>query len=283
MTDSTSQAKEPTIRIKPLRVLRSLGNFAGFGVGVVGLFANEVDILTRFVLAGVALLFAVAGACASKRIERSAASNQVDKDAVEKELAKLQGAFSHIGANGVMRALARPLFDGNSGWRLSVYVLVESENEWWLQRKCRVSSSPRWENSGRQRFAQRHSFLRDMEQADLSSQDKVYASQSGEFPDPEKTLGEWMRLQQKILGDRDTVRALAMRPRKYAWCAVREEDGDRRVVALIAESTEPNGIAFGVIQSETMAPLLTMLARMAEMPASMESAIQRSALELWGP
>lgn len=167
-----------------------------------------------------------------------------------------------------MASLADVLFVPQAVWRLSIYVVGEDAAHGWSMRHvARRSAQQAYESPGRVTIPLERSILRNLWNVSLP-----HGEATNEAPDPVAASNDWHAWQLNVLRDPDAVRALRMKSRRYAWCAIREPSGDERTVTLVAETLEPDGIRVENVDSPLIYALLLMIARWNELRAEVESA-----------
>jgi hypothetical protein len=254
------------VRFRVWPVIAKASPIGAWLLAAAGLFASELG-KWRFVLLALAVALAFVGFIGARAIGISDQENRRQANALRSELDRIRMRAPHLSPEVVLRAAARPIFVGTGGWRMSVYVLEsENANEWWLRRIARVASSPRWENGGRVRISAERSYFRDLDRVDVTDPRAPYFGESGVLPGRDAEPEEWHALQLQVLRDDNVAECLRMPSRKYAWCATREEDGERRVVALMAETIDPSGVATEHMRSSLIPAFLALVVKMHDAP-----------------
>lgn len=256
----------PEIRFRVWPALAAGGPVAGALLGFAGLYVDALG-SARNIVGAVAIVMLGAGFLGNRKLTGLARRVEVERARLAKELERVRAEFGPLDAESVLRALARVLFAAGRAWRLTVYFVEDDDQDvWYLRRILRVASSPRWEKGGRERFPTDESYLRQLDSSDLTDPTTPFFGESGEFPDPDEHYEDWLALQIRVLRDEALARGLRMRPQKYAWCATRETDGQRRIIVLMAESCAPQGVRTEALRSSLVPSMLALIARACDAP-----------------
>ena len=157
--------------------------------------------------------------------------------------------------------IATLLFRRGSVWRVTIYVVEQSnDGEWELRHLARRSASQAHSLVGRSCIRLDFSILRGLWNVSLP-----HGEPTGEAPNPVGMPDAWAHWQFQFLQDDAAVQGLRMRSQRYAWCATREPDGGERTVALVAETLEPDGIYVENLESPLIFSSLLMIARWYEL------------------
>lgn len=179
-------------------------------------------------------------------------------------------------AQDVLRDMAEFLFmtpqdAPKLAWRISMYELVvDSANNQNLRRLIRASSNDHWASSehGRQTFALNNSCCREIGTG--YSLEDWYANTSGELPDPKIGKSKnWINWQSEFGLDEQTIAALRMPTRKYAWGAIKVEKFGTLVA--IVESCDPSGVDMAALKQPVTGAVMVALFRLLKEPALIES------------
>ncbi len=167
-----------------------------------------------------------------------------------------------------MASLADVLFRKGAIWRLTIYAVEDDGAGGWNMRHItRRSAHQAYEAPGRQTMPLECTVLRNLWNVSLP-----HGEPTNEAPDPTEAHDDWHAWQLRFLKNNATVRALRMKSRRYAWCAVRESSGQERTITLVAETLEPDGIRVANVDSPLIFALLLMIARWNELRVEVESA-----------
>lgn len=243
------------------------GSVATVLFATLGFVMDLISVQMRLVLMGAGALLAIVGLIGALRQRRNEAESRLRIADLKTKLDDAERLIQRADPGRSLDAIARAVFPspGVAAWRLSLFVVESIDGVWFLRRLARRSGSEAYESSGRLVIPLEHSLVRGIMDIDLSDQRHPHVGQSGSFPDRSKTPEEWRALQSRVMPV-DVVLALTMPTRKYAWCAVR--DDERRTLVLLAESVDPDGIIVDSLSSPVLGPSIGMIAHLAELPIS---------------
>ncbi len=248
---------------------------ATMAFSVLGVFSSDVPTWARLLIVVVAI-----GLTASGHVGSLLAASRAKKkaDEVTPLLQELKTARDAVDPSSMLRAidsLAMVLFRGDEAWRLSAYV-IEADEE--LGRRLRLafrrSGSEEYESSGREIIPLKSSFLRSVDDYDLRSATRVHVNHSNSLPDRRIEPDAWAKMHAQFMPLKE-ARLLRMPTRVYAWCATRDPESGQ-TLALMAESLNPDGIAFDVLESPIVPQWLALTIRATSAEAIVKAPIAKA-------
>jgi hypothetical protein len=244
--------------------LAPFGNVVGVACGLIGVITDRLSPTMRLAIVAVGVALWAGASLGSFLVGRVQRHDQEQVDELKARIAGAGGADRSL-PDHALRAIAPVLFKSGASWRLSLFVLEESEGAWYLRPKIRCAASEMYENHGRDPIPLESSVLRELKSLDLPASNEV-----GEAPDRTSSPEEWAKWQGRFIADPDLVDALRMPTRKYAWCAARQPGLGGRTMALVAETVQPGGINTEVLSSNLFPPILEMVARLVDLPEALD-------------
>lgn len=245
--------------------LAPLGNVVGVVCGLVGVVTDLFSTAVRVTIVVVGLLLWAGASIGSVLVARS---KREDEETIQQLRTRLvsAGVMDREMPDHALRMIAPVLFLPGASWRLTLFVLEEDAERWFLRPRIRCASSEMYESVRRERIAVESSVLREIMSRDLPA-----SGEQGDAPDREVAPREWIEWQRNFMDEGEAVDSLRMPTRKYAWSAVRQPGLGGRTLALVAETVQPSGIHTEVLASNLLPPILEMVARLVAMPEVMDS------------
>lgn len=238
-------------------VPRYLSACGGGWLLVIGLFVDQVGVLSRIALLLPGVILALSGFFLGEY--RSRSKSRERQDAYRKAVAASESFEVQIQSLDLSDALdssAQRIVGGNS-WRLNVYLL---EGVRW-KRVARRATDPYFEVGGRLSIERNESML--IRLLDKGLRDAVPAVEvTGEFPDATLSQQDWIRAQEEWNTPAEVARLLRLKSRRYAACAVRLDGSKGDVVALTIEVLEPQGLDEIIFRRAVTRDVLTLLAKL---------------------
>lgn len=236
------------------------GNFVGVVCGLVGVVTDLFSTTWRVAIVLAGLVIWGVAALGSWLVAQAQKQDEIEIGELKERLSSA-GLSDRDLPDHALRMIAPVVFRRGTSWRLTMFILEEDQEGWFLRPKLRCASSEIYESIARERIPLEGSVLRELKALDLPASGEL-----GDAPDRDAGGDDWGVWQGSFIDDEGVIRALRMPTRKYAWCAARQQGFKGRTIALVAETVQPAGIKADVLSSNLVPPILETVLRLVDLP-----------------